>query len=58
MRYLKIRETCAVTGLSQYYLRNGIKAGIIPHIRCGTTYYIDVDALAEYLRRQTRIKEA
>lgn len=45
VRYLSIREACAVTGLSQYYLRNGCKDGTIACVKSGKKYYIDVYAL-------------
>lgn len=50
--YLKLKETVVETGLSMYYLRNGCKNGTIPHIKSGTTYYVDVPALLEKLRAQ------
>ena len=37
------------TGLSKYYLREGCKAGTIPHVMSGTTYYINVPALLKQL---------
>ena len=43
--FQKIAETCRTTGLSQYYLRQGCKDGTIPHIRSGSTYYINVPEL-------------
>ena len=47
--FQKIREACATTGLSQFYLRNGCKDGSIPHIKSGGTYYINVPALLKKL---------
>lgn len=47
--FQKIKEACATTGLSQFYLRNGCKDGSIPHIRSGGVYYINVPALLEKL---------
>ena len=48
--YMKIKDAVRVTGLSAYYLRNGIKDGSVPHTRTGKgTYYINVAAL---LRQQ------
>lgn len=47
--FQKIAEACASTGLSQYYLRNGCKDGSVPHIKSGTTYYINVPALLRQL---------
>jgi hypothetical protein len=55
--FLKIKDACAVTGLSQYYLRQGCKDGTIPHIvsggKGGGTYYIDVPRLLEMLRGES-----
>lgn len=47
--FQKIREACATTGLSQFYLRNGCKDGSIPHIKSGGTYYINIPALLKKL---------
>lgn len=47
--FLKIKDACAVTGLSQYFLRKGCKDGRIPHIRSGPTYYINVPELMKQL---------
>lgn len=44
-----IPSACAITGLSQKFLRNGCKDGSIPHIKSGTTYYINVPALLRKL---------
>lgn len=44
-----IPNACAITGLSQLYLRNGCKDGSIPHIKTGNTYYINVPALLRKL---------
>lgn len=38
--FMKIPDACRVTGLSQYYLRNGCKDGTIPHIKSGRVYFI------------------
>lgn len=48
-RYQKIKDACKTTGLSQYFLRSGCKAGTIPHVRSGRTYFIDVPAMIERL---------
>ena len=43
--FLKISDACRETGLSTYYLRKGCKDGTIPHIKSGTVYLIDMEAL-------------
>ena len=47
--FQKIGDACKSTGLSQYYLRSGCKAGTIPHIKSGSTYYVNVPALLRQL---------
>lgn len=47
--FQRIADACTTTGLSQYYLRAGCKDGSIPHIKSGTTYYINVPALLKQL---------
>lgn len=47
--FLKIADAATVTGLSQYYLRHGCRAGTVPHIRSGTTYFVNVPALLRQL---------
>lgn len=51
--YQKIPEACRTTGLSQYFLRQGCKSGSVPHIKSGSTYYINVPALLEKLKGET-----
>lgn len=47
--FMKIKDACAVTGLSQFMLRKMCRDGTAPHIRSGPTYYINVPALLEQL---------
>jgi len=47
--FLKIVKASQVTGLSQYYLRQGCKDGSIPHIKSGQTFYVNVPALLRQL---------
>ena len=44
-RFLSIRDAATVTGLSQFFLRNGCRDGSVPCIRSGRKYLIDVQAL-------------
>lgn len=48
-QFQKLKEACETTGLSQFYLRRGCKAGTIPHVKSGSTYYVNVPALLEKL---------
>ena len=47
--FQKIVDACRITGLSQYFLRQGCKEGSIPHIKSGQTYYINVPELLRQL---------
>lgn len=48
-RFLTIEETANETGLSVYYLRQGCRAGWVPHIRCGNKHMINITKLIELL---------
>ena len=47
--YQKLTAASRLTGLSQYYLRDGCRKGIIQHIKSGKTYYVNVPALLKQL---------
>lgn len=47
--FQKIPEACKTTGLSMFFLRNGCKAGTVPHIKSGGVYYINIPALLKQL---------
>ena len=44
---LSIKTAAEITGLSQYYIRNGCRAGTIPHIMSGNRYKVDLQRFAE-----------
>lgn len=43
--FQKIEDAVRTTGLSAYFLRRGCRDGFIPHIKSGTVYLIDMEAL-------------
>lgn len=47
--FQKIPMASQITGLSQFYLRNGCKNGTVPHVMSGTTYMVNVPALLRQL---------
>ena len=47
--FQKIPDACKTTGISQFALRRGCTDGTVPHIKAGTVYLIDVEALLEKL---------
>ena len=48
-RFLTVTETAKMTGLSTYYIRQGIREGSIPCIMCGTKYMINYPKFIEIL---------
>ena len=50
--YQRIKEACRITGLSQHFLREGCKAGTVPHVMAGRTYLVNVPALLRILDKR------
>ena len=48
-----VPNACRLTGLSQRYLRDGCKAGTVPHVRSGRVFLINVPALLRSLGAST-----
>lgn len=46
-RLMSLKKAAEYFGVSEYFLRQGVKNGTIPFIRSGTKYYISVDAMME-----------
>ena len=51
--FKNILDTNKATGLSVYFLRQGVRNGTIPHIRAGKKYLINVPLLIEQLNKQS-----
>lgn len=49
--FLPIKAAATVTGLSQFYIRNGCRDGSIPHIKSGNQYYVNLPLLMERLNK-------
>lgn len=47
--FQRIKDATRITGLSQHYLREGCKAGTVPHVKAGSTYLVNVPALLRSL---------
>lgn len=43
--FVSIDEASRLTGLSRFYIRNGIRAGEIQHIMSGTKYLVNLPVL-------------
>lgn len=48
-----IKSVVKITGFSEWYLRQGLKAGTIPHIRSGNRILINLPKFMEELDKQT-----
>lgn len=48
-----VEQVATVTGLSKWSLRQGLKAGTIPHIRCGRKILINLPQLLAELENKT-----
>ncbi len=53
-----IKEAAKSTGFSQFYLRQGVKAGAIPHIRSGNKIYINVPLFLQQMDIQSATNQA
>lgn len=47
--FVGLEEAASITGLSQYFLRQGCRSGTVPHIRCGTSYKVNLPKLLDQL---------
>lgn len=45
----RIKEECPETAISEHYLRQLIKDGILPELKAGNKLLINMDVLVEYL---------
>ena len=52
--FQSIKQAVKTTGCSEHYLRDGVKAGRIPHIRNGAKYLGNVPALLEQLNEMSK----
>ena len=51
--FQKIVDASRTTGLSMYFLRSGCKDGTVPHVKSGTTYFVNVPALLRMLNAES-----
>ena len=51
-KFTSIKEAATITGLTDYYIRNGCKNGTIPHIKSGRKTCIDMDAFLQQLNNE------
>ena len=52
-RFMSIEETALETGLAVFFIRQGVRAGWIPHIKCGNKAMINIPKLIEILDEQS-----
>lgn len=52
--FQSIRGAAEITGFSTKYLRDGCRAGRIPHVRVGADYRVDMPLFLAQLRAESR----
>lgn len=55
--FQSIKQAVRTTGCSEHFLRDGVKAGRIPHIRNGAKYLINCPALLAQLDEMSKTIE-
>lgn len=55
--FLKINDAANATGLSRSFLRRGCQDGTIPHIKSGTTYFINMGAMLAKLNVESEAQK-
>lgn len=48
-----IPNASRITGLSQFYLRQGCKSGSVPHLKIGNSYQINIPLLLQKLNAES-----
>ncbi len=48
-KFVSIKKAAQITGLSEFFIRNAIKKGLVSAIKCGTKYMINIDKFYEVL---------
>ena len=51
--FQSIKDACNSTGLSQHFLRQGVIAGTIPHIRAGKKIFVNVPLLIQQMNAES-----
>ena len=49
-----VKDAATVTGLSQKFIRDGIKSGLVPHVLAGNKYIINIPALIEVIDAESK----
>ena len=55
--FQSVKNAARITGLSEFFLRNGLKAGTIPFVKSGNKYLIHVPRLLEQLNATVHAPE-
>ena len=53
--YKTVREVVALSGFSEHYIRDGIRAGRIPYVKCGKAFKIPYQLFMEQMEREARM---
>lgn len=52
--FVSIKGFCKLSGLSQFYIRQRVRAGTLPFIRSGNTYLINSAGALEVLDKESK----
>ena len=55
-RFMSIDETAMETGLSTYFIRQGVREGWIPHIKCGNKRMVNLPKFLEIIDEMSTAK--
>lgn len=53
-QFVTVKQAVKITGLSEHYIRKGLKAGKVPHIKVGKKYLINLPLFTEWLEKESR----
>ncbi len=53
-KLMPIKAAAKYLGVTDYFLRKGVRDSTVPFVRSGNKYYIAVDVIMESLRQQSR----
>lgn len=47
--FATVKEAAKISGISEYQMRQWLRARQIKHLRCGAKYLVDMDGLFQFL---------
>lgn len=53
-QFVTVKQAVKSTGLSEHFIREGLRNGRIPHLKVGVKYLINLPQFVEWLNAETR----